>query len=132
VTGHSSDGAIAADDVSVGRLPHGGRGIPEVPPGIVAARGTVADASAAGFTVVTSDGTQVPVATSTGTDVHIPIADLSQLQAGAPAIAVGYPQPDGTLSALSASSGRLGIIDLDGCMPAQVDAAMTRALASGG
>jgi hypothetical protein len=63
---------------------------------------------------------------------HCLLASLSQLQAGATTIAVGYPQPDGTLSALGVASGRPGIIDLNGCTPAQVDAALTTAFVSGG
>ena len=129
-SGHGSDGTIAADHVSLGSQPRAGK--IEVPPGIVAAHGTVADASAAGFTVVTSGGTRVPVTISAGTDVNIPRASLSQLQAGATTIAVGYPRPDGTLSAIAVLSGRPGIVDIKGCSPASINAAITTALVSGG
>jgi hypothetical protein len=137
VTGHGSAAAIAADDVSVESPPPGpfgarGKAILELPPGIVGARGTVADASAAGFTVVTSDGTRVQVTISSRTDVRIPRASLSQLQVGAPSIAVGYPEQDGSLSALVVLSGRPGIVDVRGCSPAQIDAATTTAFVSGG
>ena len=69
-SGHSSNGTIEAGTVSVG-LPRIVSGQPQTPPGIVAVQGTVSDASATGFTVVTSTGTQVPVATSTDTVVHL-------------------------------------------------------------
>ena len=129
-SGHSSNGTIAADHVDLGSQPRAGK--IQVPPGIVAAHGTVADASAAGFTIVTPGGTRVPVTTSAGTDVNIPRASLSQLQAGAAAIAVGYPRPDGTLSAIAVLSGRPGIVDIKGCSPASIDNAITTALVSGG
>jgi hypothetical protein len=129
-SGHSSGGTIAADHVTLGSQPPAGK--IQVPPGIVAARGTVADASAAGFTVVTSSGTRVPVTTSPETDVNIPRASLSQLQAGATTIAIGYPRPDGTLSSLAVLSGRPGIVDIKGCSPASIDDAITTALVSGG
>ena len=129
-SGHSSNGTIAADHVDLGSQPRAGK--IQVPPGIVAAHGTVADASAAGFTIVTPGGTRVPVTTSAGTDVNIPRASLSQLQAGATTIAVGYPRPDGTLSAIAVLSGRPGIVDIKGCSPASIDDAITTALVSGG
>jgi hypothetical protein len=131
-SGYGSAGTIAARDVSVGQVPHSGGGKLEVPPGITAVQGTVADASPAGFTVVTSSGTRVPVTTSSDTDVNIPRASLSQLHAGATTIAVGYPERDGTLSAIAVASGRPGIVDIKGCSPASVDDAMTTALVSGG
>jgi len=131
VEGHSSDGTISAGRVSVGSLPPLAGKVQEAP-GIVAVRGTVADASSAGFTVVTSGGTRVPVTTSSDTDVRIHHASLSQLQAGATAIAVGYPGPAGTLSAIGVLSGRAGIVDIKGCTPASVDGAITTALVSGG
>jgi hypothetical protein len=53
------------------------------PPGFVPVKGTVSDARAAGFTVVTSGGTRVPVTTSGGTLVIVPHASLGQLRAGA-------------------------------------------------
>jgi hypothetical protein len=95
VEGSSSGGAIAAD------LVLGGAGASLTAlPGLVVAQGTVADAGAGGFTVVTSAGTRVPVTTSGGTAVAVLHATLGQLQVGAATMAVGYPGPHGTLSAL--------------------------------
>jgi hypothetical protein len=70
-------------------------------PGIVHVRGTVSDASTAGFTVVTSAGTRVPVTTSGRTVVSVFSASVGQLQAGASTIALGYARPHGTLSAIA-------------------------------
>jgi hypothetical protein len=131
-SGHGSDGTIAADHVSVGSVPHSGGGRLEVPPGIVAVRGTIADASATGFTVVTSGGTRTHVTTSSATRVNVPEASLGQLQIGATTIAVGHAGSDGTLSATAVLSGRPGIVDIRGCSPASVDDAITTALVSGG
>ena len=94
VRGHSSDGTIAAAIVTVGQ-PFSAVN----PPGFVPVLGTVADASAAGFTLVTSGGTRVPVTTSGGTLVVVPHASPGQLRAGASIFAVGLAGPDGTLSA---------------------------------
>jgi hypothetical protein len=95
VAGTRSGAAILADLVAVG-------GNPSLAiPGVVVASGTVADASAAGFTVVTPAGTRTPVTTSGGTDVTVFNASPGQLQAGASTIAIGHPGPDGTLSALA-------------------------------
>jgi hypothetical protein len=68
-------------------------------PGYVPVRGTVSDASPAGFTLVTSSGTRVPVTTSADTLVVVPHASLSQLRRGATIFALGHAGPDGTLSA---------------------------------
>jgi hypothetical protein len=96
VAGTSSDGTLAADYVVVSASP------PSLAvPGIITVRGTVADAGAAGFTVVTSAGTRVPVTTSAATAVTVSDASLSQLQGGGRTMAIGYPGPDGTLSALA-------------------------------
>jgi anti-sigma factor RsiW len=96
VAGTSSDGTITADFVVVGANP------PSLTvPGIVTVRGTVSDAGAAGFTVVTSAGTRVPVTTSGATAVTVSHASLSQLQHGGRTMAVGHAGPDGTLSALA-------------------------------
>jgi hypothetical protein len=94
VRGHSSDGTIAAAIVTVGQ-PFSAVN----PPGFVPVQGTVSDASTAGFTLVTSGGTRVPVTTSGGTLVVVPHASPAQLQAGASIFAVGVAGPDGTLSA---------------------------------
>jgi hypothetical protein len=94
VRGHSSDGTIAAAIVTVGQ-PFSAVN----PPGFVPVQGTVSDMSTAGFTLVTSGGTRVPVTTSGGTLVVVPHASPAQLQAGASIFAVGVAGPDGTLSA---------------------------------
>ena len=94
VRGHSSGGMIAALIVTVGP-PFSAVN----PPGFVPVKGTVADASAVGFTVVTSGGTRVPVTTSGDTLVIVPHASLGQLHAGATIFAVGHAGPHGTLSA---------------------------------
>jgi hypothetical protein len=96
VAGTSSDGTLAADFVVVSANP------PSLAvPGVVTVRGTVADAGAAGFTVVTSAGTRVPVTTSGATAVTVSHASLGQLQDGGLTMAVGYPGRDRTLSALA-------------------------------
>jgi len=108
------------------------------PNGIV--QGTVADADAAGFTVVTSSGTRVPVTTSGDTLVSLPHASLSQLRTGAATVAVGYVEPDGALSAavvLQPPSKKPGsgtprpAISVNGCSPASIDSALTTAFVSG-
>src|SRR3984885_2820309 len=94
VHGHSSGGMIAAAIVTVGQpfsAVH--------PPGFVRLQGTVADAGTAGFTLVTSGGTRVPVTTSGDTLVVVPHASPGQLRAGASIFAVGHAGPGGTLSA---------------------------------
>jgi hypothetical protein len=75
-------------------------------PGIVHVRGTVSDASTAGFTVVTSAGTRVPVTTSGRTVVSVFSASVGQLQAGASTIALGYARPHGTLSAIAVPANK--------------------------
>ena len=91
VRGHSSGGTIAAAIVTVGQ-PFSAVN----PPGFVPVQGTVADAGTAGFTLVTSGGTRVPVTTSGGTLVVVPHASPGQLQAGVFYIfAVGLAGPDG-------------------------------------
>ena len=94
VRGSSSDGTIAAAIVTVGP-PFSAVN----PPGFVPVRGTVSDATTAGFTLVTSTGTRVPVTTSSDTLVVVPHASPGQLQAGATIFAVGHAGPDGTLLA---------------------------------
>jgi hypothetical protein len=94
VRGHSSGGTIAALIVTVGP-PFSAVN----PPGFVPVQGTVADATATGFTVVTSSGTRVPVTTSGDTLVIVPHASLGQLQTGASIFAIGHAGPHGTLSA---------------------------------
>jgi hypothetical protein len=96
VGGASSDGTISALFVNVGNPAHSH---PQVPSGIVVVKGTVSGASAAGFTVVTSGGTLVPVTTSSDTVVNIPNTRPDQLPIGASAFALGHAGSDGTLSA---------------------------------
>ncbi len=108
------------------------------PNGIV--QGTVADADAAGFTVVTSSGARVPVTTSGDTLVSVLHASLGQLRTGAATVAVGYVEPDGALSAtvvLQPKSKKPGsgplhpAISVNGCSPAAIDSALTTAFVSG-
>jgi hypothetical protein len=94
VRGSESGGTIKAAIVTVGQ-PFSAVN----PAGFVPVQGTVADASTAGFTLVTSSGTRIPVTTSGDTLVVIPHASPSQLQIGATIFAVGQAGPDGTLSA---------------------------------
>jgi hypothetical protein len=96
VAGPSSGGTIAAGLVAVG-----GRTSLAPLPGIVNVRGTVSDASIAGFTVVTPAGRRVPVTTSGRTVVNLFSTSVGQLQAGARTLAFGYIQPHGTLSAIT-------------------------------
>lgn len=96
VAGTRSGGMMTADYVVVSA-----KAPPLTIPGIVIVRGTVTDAGAAGFTVVTSAGTRVPVTTSGGTIVTVFRASMGQLQAGARTMAIGYAGRDGTLSALA-------------------------------
>jgi hypothetical protein len=94
VRGAESGGTISAAIVTVGQ-PFSAVN----PAGFVPVQGTVADASTAGFTLVTSSGTRIPVTTSAGTLVVIPHASPGQLPAGATIFAVGHAGPDGTLAA---------------------------------
>jgi hypothetical protein len=94
-TGPRTDGTISAISVLIGdALAHS-----QPPPGMVHVQGTVSDASAAGFTIVTSDGAQVPVAISGNTVVSVANASLGQLPVGASVHAIGFAGPDGTLAA---------------------------------
>ena len=133
VAGPSSDGTIAAQIVSMG-LRSSGRYKLQTP-GTVAVQGMVSGASTAVFTVVTSGGTQVPVTTSTGTHVMLFHASLGQLPAGSTAIAVGYAEPDGTVSAMAVIQpppGYHGKLSVQGCSPASIDDAITAALVFAG
>jgi hypothetical protein len=146
VTGHNSDGTIEVSDVPashvvVGLPPGTSAGLLiqpglHAPPGMVAVTGTVSDASAAGFTVITSTGTRVPVATPSDTAVQMPDASLSQLQTGAKTLAVGHAGPDGTLSAInvlqSPYAGPTTYLGWGGCSPASIEGAVTTALTAGG
>jgi hypothetical protein len=136
VRGSSSGGTIAAAIVTVGP-PFSAVN----PPGFLPIRGTVSDATTAGFTLVTSSGTRVRVTTSDGTLVVVPHASLGQLHAGATIFAFGHAGPYGTLSARAVAAisqlppGPLGLhvrvharAQVRGCSPASIAAA----LASGG
>ena len=94
VHGHSSGGTFAAAVVTLGQ-PFSAVN----PAGFAEVQGTVADASTAGFTLVTSGGGRVRVTTSGDTLVVIPHASPGQLQSGAAIFALGHAGPDGTLSA---------------------------------
>jgi hypothetical protein len=141
--GRSSGGTIAAASVTVGPPPGGtsGKGTLRVtpPPGWVVVQGTVSDASTAGFTVVTSGGTRVPVTTSGDTFVVVPHASLGQLQAGTPTVAVGHAGPHRTLSAIGVlqqpPGGQFKVqfnVTARGCSPASLADALNAALVSGG
>jgi hypothetical protein len=145
VTGPSSDGTIAAYVVGLGnpappnphkQAPASGGQVQthtQAAQGDVTASGTVSDASAAGFTVVESDGTQIPVTTSGDTLVKVRQPTLSELQTGATTIAVGYPGPDHTLSALliaQTSPGASLILNVQGCSSSSIEQAITAALAA--
>jgi hypothetical protein len=131
VAGTSSDGTIAADYVAVGA------NLSLNIPGIVTLRGTVAGAGAAGFTVVTSAGTRIPVTTSGSTDVTVTHASLGQLRDGASTMAVGHAGPGGTLSALGVvqppdwPAGGHTSTSVKGCSRSAIDHEIM-ALASGG
>ena len=127
VRGSSSGGTIQAAIVTVGQ-PFSAVN----PAGFVPVQGTVADASTAGFTLVTSGGTRIPVTTSGGTLVVIPHASPGQLQAGATIFAVGHAGPDGTLSAQAVaavsqlpSGGHLNVsLKVKDCSPSSIDEAL--------
>jgi len=95
-TGPRTDEAIAAITVLIG---HTAQQHPQPPPGMVWVRGTASDVSATGFTVVTSDGSRVPVTISGDTLINVSDASLSQLPVGANIHAIGLAGPDGTLAA---------------------------------
>lgn len=94
VRGFRSGGTIQAAIVTLGR-PFSAVN----PAGFVPVQGRVSDASTAGFTLVTSSGTRIPVTTSGATLVVIPHASPRQLQSGTAIFALGHAGPDGTLSA---------------------------------
>ncbi len=126
VRGHSSDGTIAAAIVTVGP-PFSAVN----PPGLVPVRGTVSDASTAGFTLITSSGSRVRVTTSGGTLVIVPHASLGQLQAGATVFAVGQAGLDGTLTARAVAEvsqlpagGHVTVTSRSSCSPASIAEAM--------
>jgi hypothetical protein len=125
VRGSRSDGTIQAAIVTVGQ-PFSAVN----PPGFVPVQGTVSDASTAGFTLVTSSGTRVPVTTSGDTLVVIPHASPGQLQAGATIFALGHAGPDGTLSARGVAAvsqpppGTHISVSVKDCSPSSIDEAL--------
>ena len=127
VHGPRSGGTIAAAIVAVGP-PFSGTAA--APPGMVTVQGTISAASTAGFTVVTSGGTRVPVTTSGDTLVIVRHVSLGRLQAGATTFALGHAGPDGTLSARAVSqvvqlpSNRQISVTVRGCSPASIAAAL--------
>jgi anti-sigma factor RsiW len=137
VSGPGSGGTIAAMIVSV-RPPSG----VQAPPGFVTVKGTVSGTSTAGFTVVTSGATRVPVTTSSLTVVNVFHVSPGQLPAGATITAIGHAGPDGTLRATAAMvvlprpSGPHIHVHANatphGCSLASLAGALARALFSGG
>jgi hypothetical protein len=125
VRGSRSDGTIQAAIVTVGQ-PFSAVN----PPGFVPVQGTVADASTASFTLVTSTGTRVPVTTSGNTLVIVPHASPDQLPAGVTIFAVGDAGPDGTLSARAVAaisqlrSGAHISVSVRDCSPGSIDEAL--------
>jgi hypothetical protein len=125
VRGSRSDGTIKAAIVTVGQ-PFSAVN----PPGFVPLQGRVSDAGTAGFTLVTSSGTRIPVTTSSDTLVVIPHASLGQLQAGDAIFALGHAGPDGTLSATGVaavsqlSPGRHISVSVKDCSPSSIDEAL--------
>jgi hypothetical protein len=127
VRGSSTGGTIKAAIVTVGQ-PFSAVN----PPGFVPLQGTVSDAGTAGFTLVTSAGTRVPVTTSGNTLVVIPHASPGQLRAGVTIFALGHPGPDGTLSAQAVAAvsqlpagGHLNVsVRVKDCSPSSITEAL--------
>jgi len=127
VRGSTSDGTIKAAIVTVGQ-PFSAVN----PAGFVPVQGTVADASTAGFTLVTSGGTRIPVTTSGDTVVIVPHASPDRLPPGATIVAVGQAGPDGSLSAravAAVSQPRSGAqinvsVKVKDCSPSSIDEAI--------
>jgi anti-sigma factor RsiW len=137
VVGRSSDGTVAARVVAV-RSPVKAP-VSVTPafyqPGMTAVYGTAADTSAAGFTVVTSAGTRVPVTIPGHINIRVIDPSPSQLVTGATTIAVGYVQPGGALSAamvIQPPADKINMqLDLGGCTPTSIDQAYSSAYGSG-
>jgi hypothetical protein len=130
VRGTRSGGTITAAIVTVGQ-PFSAVN----PRGFVPVRGTVADASTAGFTLVTSSRTRIPVTTSGDTRVVIPHASPGQLHAGATIFALGHAGPGGTLSAGAVAAitqltqlppgAHIGVsVKVENCSPRSIDEAI--------
>jgi hypothetical protein len=134
VWGHGSAGAIAATMIGIGR--HPGPGTIDVPPGFVAAQGTVADAGTGGFTVATSGGTRVRVTRSTATVIGLlGQGTLSQLRVGGTVVAIGSAEKDGSLAAMEVVQIPAGIdtaqFSVQSCSAESVDSAINTALTPG-
>jgi hypothetical protein len=127
VRGSGSNGTIEAAIVTVGQ-PFSAVN----PSGYVPVQGTVSDAGRAGFTLVTSSGTRIPVTTSGDTLVVIPHASPAELPSGIAVLAVGHAGSNGTLSARAVAAVaqlRSGIhvhvgVRVKDCSPSSVDAAL--------
>jgi hypothetical protein len=132
VAGPSSGGIITAARVAVG-----GKAALAALPGTVVVQGMVADAGPAGFTVVTSTGSQIPVTTSSGTSVTVLPANLDQLRAGANTIAVGHSGPGKTMPAAAVFQppttppGAHATVTVGDCSPSSVDRAVMALTATG-
>lgn len=160
VTGPVSDGTIAAQAVGVGKptppnirkkapaqsappkplkqlpttAPSTAQRHTQPQPGATSVQGTVADASATGFTVVESDGAQVPVTTSSSTHVKLIQPPLTDLRTGAKTVVAGYPGQDGTLTAafiVQPLPGGILSLHVQGCSPTAIDTEFTKVLAAG-
>ena len=125
VRGYRSGGTIQAAIITVGQ-PFSAVN----PSGFTPVQGAVSDVSTAGFTLVTSSGTRIPVTTSGDTLVVIPHASLSQLQPGTTIFALGRTGPDRTLSARGVaavsqlpSGAHIGVSVKD-CAPSSIDEAL--------
>jgi hypothetical protein len=100
------------------------------PQGFISVRGTVANASATGFTLVTSSRTRIPVTTSGSTVVLIPHARPDQLLDGSTIFAIGRAGPDETLSAQAVAavsqlpSGAHIFTSVRNCSPRSIDEAL--------
>jgi Domain of unknown function (DUF5666) len=142
VLGHSSGGSVTAASVTVTSSLR--RLTVSPPQGWVVVRGTVADATAGGFTVVTSGGTSVPVITTASTFVVDRNASVSQLKTGVSVVAAGHAGSDRTLSAAGVlqqrivpqpSGGQFQVhlnMRARGCSPAALAVAVAKVLPSAG
>ena len=133
VRGSWSGGTIRAAFVTVGQ-PFSAVSLP----GFVPVQGTVSDASTAGFTLVTSSGTRIPVTTSGDTLVVIPHASPGQLPAGAAIFALGHAGPGGTLSATAVAAvshlppGVHNRVSVRNCSPSSIQEALGTISAAAG
>lgn len=131
VHGSMSNETIEADVVIIGQQPSAAN-----PSGLVTVHGTVADASTAGFTLVTSNGNRIPVSTSGHTLVEILHASLGQYPVGSTISALGQAEPNGTLSARAVAAvtksppgtnihTHTSVTSVGSCSPQSIDMALT-------